>query len=89
LEAMSAGCPALVSALGCFADYIADGMTGFVFDHRSKDPAGALANKLSEIASDPAHLACVAKQACVMAARFALPRVAEIFLGDFARLVRS
>jgi glycosyltransferase involved in cell wall biosynthesis len=87
LEAMSAGCPALVSALACFADYIADGETGFVFDHRSDDPAARLAEKLSQIVSEPAKLGRVAEEACRTASRFALPLVAEMFLDDFASLV--
>jgi glycosyltransferase involved in cell wall biosynthesis len=86
LEAMSAGCPALVSDLGCFSDYITDGRTGFVFDHRSGDPASSLADRLSQITSEPANFACIAEQARRVAARFALPLVTEMFLEDFARL---
>jgi glycosyltransferase involved in cell wall biosynthesis len=87
LEAMSAGCPALVSALDCFVDYIAEGKTGFVFDHRADDPAGGLAHKLSQITSEPAILARVAEQACHTASRFALPHIAGMFLDDFETLL--
>ena len=34
LEAMTHGCAVLVSKLECFGDFIRDGETGFVFDHR-------------------------------------------------------
>lgn len=88
LEAMSGGCPALVSALSCFADYIIDGETGFVFDHRSHDPGGCLAQKLLAITCAPASLARIAAQACWTASQFTLPRVAEIFLDDFESLRR-
>lgn len=87
LEAMSAGCPALVSALDCFLDYIAAGKTGFVFDHRADDPSGGLARKLSQITSEPATLARVAEQACHTASRFALPHIAKMLLDDFEALL--
>jgi glycosyltransferase involved in cell wall biosynthesis len=87
LEAMSAGCPALVSALDCFADYIMDGETGFVFDHRAADPADGLAHKLSQITSEPATLASVAEHACLTASRFSLSHVAGMFLDDFEILL--
>jgi glycosyltransferase involved in cell wall biosynthesis len=86
LEAMSAGCPALVSALACFSDYIVDTQSGFIFDHRSNEPADRLAGKLSEITSAPANLANVAEQACRTASHFALPPVAQMYLADFARV---
>ena len=89
LEAMAAGCPALVSALPCFADYIVDMSSGFVFDHRAADPATALAAKLAEITSAGPLIEQVAAQALRAASRFALPRVAEMFLDDFAEIVKS
>ncbi len=87
LEAMSAGCPALVSALGCFGDFITEGKTGFVFDHRADDPAVSLAHKLSQITSAPSTLARIAEQACRTASRFALAHVAGMFLNDFETLL--
>ena len=38
LEAMAHGCAPIVSNLSCFRDYIEDGVTGFVFDHRAAEP---------------------------------------------------
>jgi glycosyltransferase involved in cell wall biosynthesis len=86
---MAAGCPALVSALRCFADYITDMRSGFVFDHRAGDPATALAAKLAEIAAADAPLEQVAAKARRTASGFALPRVADMFLEDFAEIVKS
>ena len=42
LEAMSCGCPPLVSGLDCFRDFVQDGSTGFVFDHRGVDAVANL-----------------------------------------------
>src|SRR5256714_390393 len=36
LEAMAHGCAVLVSNLDCFGDFIREGETGFIFDHRAQ-----------------------------------------------------
>ena len=46
LEAMGVGVPVVVSALSCFTDFIKDGETGLVFDHRASAPVQALKEKL-------------------------------------------
>src|SRR5205807_7806986 len=46
LEAMTHGCAALVSNLECFSDFIRDGETGFVFDHRAKSAVDSLREKM-------------------------------------------
>jgi glycosyltransferase involved in cell wall biosynthesis len=86
LEAMALGCPAVVSALPCFNDYVVDGQTGFIFNHRAADPVAELAQKLVYITSRPDNLAQVAAQACRTAARYLLPAVGQEFLNDFATL---
>lgn len=86
LEAMALGCPALVSALPCFNDYVIDGQTGFTFNHRSADPTADLAQRLIQITSRPADLARVAEQACRTSSRYLLPVVGQEFLDDFAAL---
>src|SRR5205085_1652986 len=49
LEAMTHGCAVLVSDLACFRDFIRDGHTGIVFDHRSANPVSALATALQKL----------------------------------------
>ena len=87
LEAMATGCPPLVSDLACFRDFIKDGENGFVFDHHAQDPVGALAKRLHEIVSMPMLLAEVGVKAQAKARQFALTRVADHYLADFASLV--
>jgi glycosyltransferase involved in cell wall biosynthesis len=48
-EAMACGLVPVVSDLPCFADFVTDSTTGFVFRRNSKDPAAELARKLSSI----------------------------------------
>lgn len=88
LEAMAYGTIPVVSALGCFRDFIEDGVSGLVFDHRGEDPADALADKLSEairLSANPQ----VRRQCYNVACRFSLPLVAERYLSDFEALRTS
>jgi glycosyltransferase involved in cell wall biosynthesis len=86
LEAMAHGCPVLVSSLGCFRDFIDEGATGFFFDHRLPDPAQVLSNKVMQILADEVLLARVADAGWRKSEDYALPRVADQFLDDFAEL---
>ena len=83
LEAMAQGCPALVSNLECFRDFIDKDINGFVFDHRSAEPAQTLAGKLQELIGDGKRLAQAAVLAHRKAGEFSLKRVAAQYLEDF------
>jgi glycosyltransferase involved in cell wall biosynthesis len=89
LEAMAHGCPVLVSSLGCFHDFVEEGVTGFFFDHRLPDPAKDLSNKIAQILEDEALLGRVSEAGWRKSAAYALPRVAEQFLDDFAELQKQ
>ena len=83
LEAMAQGCPALVSNLACFRDFIDEDVNGFVFDHRSANPAHTLAATLQELICDGKRLAQTAVLAHQTATEFSLERVAGQYLEDF------
>ena len=83
LEAMAQGCPALVSNLDCFRDFIVENDNGFVFDHRSANPARTLADKLQELMAQPERLAHAAVLGHQTAGEFSLERVAGQYLEDF------
>ena len=90
LEAMSHGCVPFVSNLMCFRDYIEDGVTGFVFDHRGKNPEQDLANRLTDaLRLDSSRLAKMSDAARAKAAEFALEPVAQRYLDDFASLLAN
>jgi glycosyltransferase involved in cell wall biosynthesis len=87
LEAMSHGCPALVSDLACFRDFIEDEGNGFVFDHRAPQPAEVLAAKIRDLIQAPARLHRAAENAVLTAQRFSVGRIAGIYLDDFQSLL--
>ena len=87
LEAMAHGCAPFVSNLACFRDYIADGVTGFVFDHRGSEPEKTLADRLAAILQcGPEDLRRVGEAARAKAAEFEVSKVARRYLEDFASL---
>lgn len=87
LEAAGQGTPPLVSALGCFQDFVRDGESGLVFDHRAADPVGTLAATLRRAMTDGPLRGRLSAGALAAAAPYAAEVVAERHLADFRRLV--
>jgi glycosyltransferase involved in cell wall biosynthesis len=87
LEAMSCGCPPLVSSLDCFQDFVQDGSTGFVFDHRGGAAVANLSVKMIEILSKPERLSLIGNAAYGQAQNFTLDRVSKRFLDDFSSIL--
>jgi glycosyltransferase involved in cell wall biosynthesis len=87
LEAMAEGCAPFVSNLACFRDYIADGVNGFVFDHRAGAPEKALADRLAVVLQlGPAALEKIGEAARAKAAEFEVANVARRYIEDFTSL---
>lgn len=91
LEAMSCGCPPLVSRLGCFRDFIKDGETGFTFDHRGGGAARILRERLTELMADSAEpeRKRVGASGLEAAKAYRLDAVADLFLRDFERVLSA
>ena len=89
IEAMSQGCPAIVSDLACFRDYMQDGRTGLVFDHRAADAPTALSAQLLRLARDPALRHVLTRAGYAKAWEFTRERVAAMYLEDFQTLLAS
>lgn len=87
LEAMANGAATIVSNLQCFHDFIDDGVTGFIFDHRASDPADKLRQKISETIADPALLSRVAEAGYKRTASYSPSNVTDLFLKDFEQLL--
>jgi glycosyltransferase involved in cell wall biosynthesis len=86
LEAMSYGCPALVSSLACFGDFITHEVNGFIFDHRAPEPATVLAGAIGRLLSDPARIDQARSAAVRKTEDYALERIAGMYLQDFESL---
>jgi glycosyltransferase involved in cell wall biosynthesis len=86
LEAAGQGAVPLVSALACFRDFVADGHSGAVFDHRRPDAVQALAELLRTLLADAPLRDRLRRGALAAAQPYAAPTVAERCLADFRRL---
>ena len=86
LEAAGQGAVPVVSALACFRDFVTDGESGAVFDHRGADPVQALAQRLRALMCDEALRLRLRRGALAAAQRYAAPTIAERHLADFRRL---
>lgn len=87
LEAMATGLAPIVSDLACFRQFMIDGSTGGIFDHRCADPAGALSEKLSAMVRDMGATKKMGAAAAARARQFGYAAVAEQHLRDFHRLL--
>ena len=89
LEAMTHRCAVLVSNLGCFHDFVQDGETGFIFDHRAGSPGETLHEKIKNVIVDETLLDSVADAGYRKSAEYSVARVADQFLDDFNSLISS
>jgi len=90
LEAMAAGCPPIVSSLECFKDFVKPEQNGWIFDHRTKDNAGALAEALKRVTSvSDAALARIRESAIQTAQEYSLSKIANQYLIDFEEVVAT
>lgn len=89
LEAMAHRCAVIVSDLACFHDFVSDGETGFIFDHRLADPVESLRAKIDKAIVDPTLLSRVADAGYRKSAEYSLANVAGQFLDDFNSLIAN
>lgn len=89
LEAMTHGCAVLVSNLECFRDFVREGETGFIFNHRTADPVSALRDRIDNLCVHEPLLARTAEAGARQAAEYSLSRVADRFLEDFETVLRE
>ena len=89
LEAMAQRCAVLVSDLACFHDFVSDGENGFIFDHRSSNPAEALRAKIDCMIVDLALLSRVADAGYRKSAEYSPAAIAGQFLDDFKSLMAN
>jgi len=87
LEAMSFGCVPIVSTLECFREFIDDGSSGYVFDHKAFNSTNYLSDILVRlIRSD---LMKVSENAIRNSKQFSLDQISQLYLDDFSDLIRN
>lgn len=85
LEAMAGGAAPIVSALGCFGDFVRHNGNGMIFDHRSENAVGNLAEEMLRLAQDPELRHSLSKQALLSAEAYRIDRVGDRYLADFEK----
>ena len=89
LEAMSCGCPVLVSDMDCFSGYMVPNVTGFTFNHHAVDPVAELAGALARLSGSPAELVRVGRAGWQKTSEFSLNRIGDAYLADFEAVLAS
>ena len=89
LEAMALGCATVVSGLECFRDFLVDGETGLMFDHRVPRPEETLRTQLQKLAGDETMRVRLARRGYETARQFTRERVATLYLEDFESLLNG
>lgn len=87
LEAMATGLVPVVSNLACFRDFLQEGHTGLVFDHRGPDAPGHLAEAFRKLLDDPESYAKMSAAGARRAKDFSKERIADFYLKDFEELL--
>jgi len=87
LEAMSTGLVPIVSNLACFHDFVENGVTGIIFDHRASDPTSKLAEALAALIQEPELTKKIGERAVQCAKAFGKERIAAEHLRDFENLL--
>jgi glycosyltransferase involved in cell wall biosynthesis len=80
---MAGGCPAILSSLECFNDFIRQGENGWIFDHRAANPAASLASVMTKVIVGIDTLEKIRESARQTARQFSMTRIADQFLSDF------
>lgn len=89
LEAMASGAVPVVSDLPQFAGYVRDGETGLVFPREAPDAVDRLAMALERVLVDEDLRRRLRDAGVGLAQSFAVERIAEAYLADFAELVEA
>ena len=89
LEAMACGAVPIVSDLACFRDFITPGVNGLVFNHRARNPAARLAQKIFTLSSDPERRTAMAEAALAVRQSHHPATIAHDFLVCFEELIQQ
>lgn len=86
LEAMGLGVVPVVSALGCFRDFIENGKNGFIYDHRASDAVEQLAACLEKLILDERMYKEYSAMAIETAKQFSIKKIADMYIKVFDKI---
>jgi glycosyltransferase involved in cell wall biosynthesis len=89
LEAMAAGLAPVVSDLPCFRDFLEDGITGYVFNHRVPKAVVYLSAALEKLLTNPKRAEQMGRKATERARDFSCENIARMYLKDFEEIIGS
>jgi glycosyltransferase involved in cell wall biosynthesis len=89
LEAMSCGCVPLVSSLDCFADFVKEEETGYIFNHKSKDPPKSFTAVFSKVLKSESKNTLISGRCIELAKEFEVEKVSKNYLMDFSKLLSN
>lgn len=89
LEAMSHGCPPVVSSLACFRDFVQQDVDGLFFDHANGHPETQLSKQLEALMTDESFRARIGAAALRKAGEYGLDRITSLFVDDFRSLLAA
>jgi glycosyltransferase involved in cell wall biosynthesis len=89
LEAMSHGCPPVVSSLACFRDFIQQNVDGLFFDHANGHPELQLSKQLEALITDEPFRARISAATLRKAGEYGLDRITSLFVDDFRSLLTA
>lgn len=89
LEAMAEGCPAVVSSLDCFRDYLRSDRNGWTFDESAKNCVASLTATLRHVVSHPGMRDEIRSEALKTAQHYSLSQIADRYLSDFEEVLAA
>ena len=87
LEAMACGLVTVVSGLEAFEEYVVDGQTGYIFNHRRDRAADWLAESLLRAIAPSEENDAVASRAAARAKEFNYGAIARRYLSEFEKIL--
>lgn len=89
LEAMGLGLVTIVSALGCFKDFVDDGVNGLVFNHHADDPVNELRMTFNRVLTDETLFESISSNAIATSKKFCVSNIANDYITLFEKILKS
>lgn len=89
LEAMGLGLPTIVSDLDCFKDFIEDGKTGLVFNHKNRNASQNLAKLILKLIESKKLYRFLSKNGSEKAKLFSVENIVRAYHNKFIEIINE